>query len=141
MAVLFLQTIMLSVGLLGRQLPGNFKDKESISGAGFWYYFVGEQPPVNVEADKTPKEFKLKGNYPNPFNPSTTITFELPKENHVKITIYSLNGQIIDTLVNESLQEGTHSIKWQPSGLAGGIYFYSVETGSIKMSGKMLLLK
>lgn len=128
-------------GTVGQAITGTINSKENISDAGFWYYFVGEQSPVDVEESKSPGEFRLKGNYPNPFNPSTTISFEVPTENQVKITIYSLNGQVIDTLVNESLKEGSHSVKWQPEGLAGGVYFYSIESGTKKYSGKMLLLK
>lgn len=85
-------------------------------------------------------------NYPNPFNPETTISFEIPKTDNVSLQIYNLKGQLIRTLVNDYLPAGKQSIVWngtdnnnQP--VASGVYLYKIKTGKCTKSAKMLLLK
>ena len=85
-------------------------------------------------------------NYPNPFNPETTISFEIPKTDNVSLQIYNLKGQLIRTLVNDYLPAGKQSIVWngtdnnnQP--VASGVYLYKIKTGKYNKSAKMLLLK
>ncbi|WP_169313632.1 FlgD immunoglobulin-like domain containing protein [Caldithrix abyssi] len=72
-------------------------------------------------------------NRPNPFNPTTTIKFGLPEDGHVRLTIYSMSGQKVRTLINGQVSKGYHSILWDgknESGQAvfGGLYFYELET-------------
>ena len=67
--------------------------------------------------------FSISSPYPNPFNPSTELNFDLEKNTHVKIDIYNLNGEVVETLEDSFLLSGSHSYKWEPTGLANGIYF------------------
>ena len=70
-----------------------------------------------------PNDFMMESAYPNPFNPTTTISFGLPKECNVEISIFDLRGQKIETLVNEFAQAGKYSINWDAAHIASGVYF------------------
>ena len=91
--------------------------------------------------DAVPTDYVVYQNYPNPFNPSTNIRFALPKESHVKLTVYDITGKEIVTLVNDNLSAGTHTIEWMAKDLASGIYLYRIEAGNFVKVNKMILLK
>jgi hypothetical protein len=95
----------------------------------------------NTGSNSTPVEYSLSQNYPNPFNPSTKISFVLPKADKVKIVVFDLLGKEIAVLVNESRTAGTHSIDFNASSLASGVYFYKIEAGDFTATKKMLLIK
>jgi len=101
----------------------------------------------NEEADiVTPKEFALLGNYPNPFNPVTTLRFDLDYTSKVNLTVYNILGNEIITLQNGELQAGRHAIQWNASNAYGqkvpsGLYLYKVTSDSRILTGKMLLMK
>lgn len=80
-------------------------------------------------------------NYPNPFNPQTTINYTLPESDEVKIQIYNLKGQLVKILVDGNKPAGLHSVLWNAKGQASGIYFYKIITDSESKTGKCLLLK
>ncbi len=82
---------------------------------------------ISVEA-KTPQTLTLNGNYPNPFNPTTRISFTLPEEAEVKLHIYNTLGQEVKQLLNQPLEAGTHAVDFVASDLPSGIYFYRLET-------------
>lgn len=82
----------------------------------------------------------LLSNYPNPFNPSTSIRFVLPKEAIVKITIYNCMGQVVKQLVNTRYKAGMHSVRFDGGNLASGIYYCLFETGDYRHTNKMLLI-
>jgi len=88
-----------------------------------------------------PDKYSLSQNYPNPFNPSTTIKFSIPRAGHVNITVFDVLGREIDKIVNEFLNAGTYSVKWDASNLPSGIYFYRLESGGFITTKKMILLK
>jgi hypothetical protein len=88
-----------------------------------------------------PKEFKLYNNYPNPFNPSTTIKFDLVRSSNVVITIYDILGKEIEYLVSSKLDAGTYEVKWDGAKYSSGVYFYKIETESFSDIKKMLLVK
>ncbi len=93
-----------------------------------------------------PVTFSLSQNYPNPFNPTTKIQFSLAKESDVQLEIFNLNGQLVSTLINNSLPTGEHSIIWagknkQGQQAATGIYFYRLTAGEFVETKKMVLLK
>jgi len=93
-----------------------------------------------------PTEFSLRQNYPNPFNPVTKIEYALPKDSKVTLTVYTLTGQQIATLVNETKTAGYYQVKWNGtdnSGIpvASGIYFYHLKADGFDQTHKMLLLK
>ena len=80
-------------------------------------------------------------NYPNPFNHSTKIKFELTEYDNVKLSIYDMNGKLVQTLLNEEMPVGTHEIEWNAVDVASGIYIYSVESGNTVQNKKLILLK
>lgn len=88
-----------------------------------------------------PDGFELSQNFPNPFNPSTTIRFAIPVSGKVKLQVYNVLGALVETLVDESKAAGQYSINWNASKVASGIYFYRLNLeGNVKVR-KMMLLK
>ena len=79
--------------------------------------------------------------YPNPFNATTTISYTLPEPALVKIKIYNVLGQLVTTLVDEQKQAGTHSVKFDASQLASGVYYYRLTAGSYAETRKLNLIK
>jgi hypothetical protein len=86
-------------------------------------------------------EYALSQNYPNPFNPSTTISFNLPQSGNVTLTVYNVLGQQVATLVNGALNAGTHSVAFNASRLASGVYIYELRAGSFVQQKRMMLVK
>jgi 5-hydroxyisourate hydrolase-like protein (transthyretin family) len=83
----------------------------------------------------------LYQNYPNPFNPSTTIEFDLPKASDIRIEVYKITGQKVQTLLNEKLSVGNHKVEFNAQNLSSGVYFYRIEAGEYEEVRKMILLK
>ena len=79
--------------------------------------------------------------YPNPFNPTTQISYQIPKDGLVNLVVYNTLGQVVAELVNEHQSSGKYSVQFNASNLPSGIYFYKIESGSFSKSMKMLLLK
>ena len=79
--------------------------------------------------------------YPNPFNQTTTIKYQIPKMSFVILKVYDVLGNEITTLVNEEKQAGEYEIKFEPKGLQSGIYFYRIGTGNFVETKKMILMK
>ena len=88
-----------------------------------------------------PKEIRLQSNYPNPFNPSTTISYEISRAGDVHLGIYNLNGQLIETLVNGHMVPGHHSMMWNGNELSSGLYFYKLNFEGEVLTKKMLYIK
>ncbi len=88
-----------------------------------------------------PTEFRLHDNYPNPFNPSTRVDYELPKESRVSLTVYNMLGETIARLVDDVKPAGYYSVTFDASGLASGVYFYRLNAGDVTLLKKMLLMK
>lgn len=88
-----------------------------------------------------PTEYALYQNYPNPFNPSTTIKFSIPRSDFVALKIFDALGKEVSSVLSKQMAAGTHTVKWNGSGLAGGIYFYRLTTGDFSQTKKLLLLK
>ena len=117
-----------------------------------WVYvgFSDGGNPLSVEddnsADVIPGTFDLNQNYPNPFNPSTTINFNVPNFSDVKITIYDLNGKLVNTLVDDSFTSGSYNVVWNGDDfngnkIAAGIYMYNLTSGENSITNKMVLIK
>ena len=88
-----------------------------------------------------PKEFALFDNYPNPFNPTTTIEYAIPKASFVVLKIYDIIGEEVASLVNEQKPGGNYSVKFDASNLSSGIYFYRITSGNFMATKKLILLK
>ncbi len=141
--------------------------KDSIENNGKWYYSpssdidgnsrsnpIGSHPDIGAyESDKLlkqsikkndtkiPSHFSLSGNYPNPFNPSTTISFQLPELSFVNISIYDINGRMLETIINEKVEPGYHTINWNGVHYSSGVYFYKITAAQFSATGKCLLIK
>jgi Secretion system C-terminal sorting domain len=102
-------------------------------------YWIEKQKASPVAAD--PTEFALRPNYPNPFNPATTIAYDLAQDAFVTIKIYNELGQEIRTLVNEEQPVGRYSVQWNAANLPSGIYFCRIKAGSFTDSQKMIFTK
>jgi len=95
-----------------------------------------------VVANETmPNRFHVYDNYPNPFNPTTTIEFDLDRQQHVMLAIYNIVGQKVALLVDEPLQPGHHSIRFDASDYSSGVYLYRVMAGNRIVTKRMLFLK
>jgi len=118
-----------------------------ISNPIFGYDWLPEKPLVVTgvgfapESEVIPVEYALSRNYPNPFNPTTTIAYSLPKKSKVKIMLYNMLGMQIITLVEAEQPAGRYQVQINAANLASGIYFYAIQAGEFKQSRKMLLLK
>jgi len=88
-----------------------------------------------------PQNFTLFQNKPNPFNPTTTITYFLPDESYVKLFVYNISGQKVSELQDGFCEAGSHSVVWDASGMPSGVYVYSIISDRIQESKKMLLVK
>jgi hypothetical protein len=81
-------------------------------------------------AERLPERARLLGAYPNPFTTQTTIRYQLPRREHVSVTIRNLLGETIDTVVDRSMEPGEHEAVWRPGGVAEGVYFCTLEVGN-----------
>ena len=93
-----------------------------------------------------PESYTLSQNYPNPFNPSTTISFSIPEDGNVNLSIYDITGRLVYTLLNENIQSGSHEFTWDGVDMyglnvSGGMYIYTLESKDVSISKKMMLMK
>ncbi len=86
-------------------------------------------------------EFKLENNYPNPFNPSTTISYSLPQNSFVQLKVYDLLGHDVANLVNKEQAIGNYKVEFNASNLSSGIYFYKLKSGNFVDTKKLILLR
>ena len=96
----------------------------------------------NITVDR----FELKGNYPNPFNPTTKIRFTNDRSSNVKVTVYALNGEKVATVMNRQVNAGAYDVSWNGRNSNGtivptGMYLYDIESDGRRLQGKMLFLK
>ena len=98
---------------------------------------------TSVEAEKhePASDFVLFNNYPNPFNPATTISFNLERDMPVKLSVYNLSGELLAILQNGRANRGRHTVTWQAAGHASGVYFYKLEAGGFSEVKKMIVAK
>ena len=101
---------------------------------------IGKDVPTDVAA-AAPSAFAVEQSSPNPANPTTTISFNIPEAGNVNVEVFNVAGQKVDTLVNNFMDAGSHSVVWDGSNLASGVYFYSVTSGEFSKTMKMTLLK
>ena len=121
-------------------------------GQGEWSYFSDvvtatiEFVSTDEQNNGIPFTFVLNQNYPNPFNPSTSISYAIPEMNHVSLDIYDVNGYFVQNLVNGNLEPGFHSVSWDGTNANGskvsaGMYFYTIKSGNLVSTQKMIFLK
>lgn len=108
--------------------------------------FILKMEPAGVELSEAAEELRtgsveLHPNYPNPFNPATTISFSLPEERSVRLGVYNIVGQQVTLLIDESLRPGIHTVVWDGTSAPSGIYIVQLETGGRILTRKMALIK
>ncbi|MBD3234602.1 MAG: T9SS type A sorting domain-containing protein [candidate division Zixibacteria bacterium] len=121
-------------------------NSESSPGADSWEvegdwdvdYETGQ---ANLVSQSPMAESKMTVAYPNPFNATTTITYQLPEAGDVKLDIYNIMGQKVANLVNDHNEAGQHNVVWDGSNYPSGVYFYVLDTGEQKITRKMVMLK
>lgn len=96
---------------------------------------------INNYSSEIPKEYKLYDNFPNPFNPTTKIGFDISKNSYTKIVVYDIIGREMKTLINENLLAGKYEVSWNASNYASGIYFYKMVANEFISIKKMVLIK
>jgi len=129
------------VSLVGQPIVGRLSSRSG----GIWQWYgrlnaVQELASLN-QALEAPTDFALEANYPNPFNPETTIRFALPVASHVVIEVYDLLGREVARLVDREMGAGHHTVVFEGRGLASGIYVYRMVSGSFEQHRTMLLVK
>jgi hypothetical protein len=94
-----------------------------------------------VETDVPPTAYALSQNFPNPFNPSTAIQFDIPSEGNATLKVYDIIGQEVAVLVNDNLSAGRYRTTWDASRVASGVYFYRLQAKDFVQTRKLLLLR
>ena len=95
----------------------------------------------STQVEENPGQYKLHINYPNPFNPETSIKFEIPFNSKVSLKIYDITGRKVVTLVDKELDAGFYDVKWNASNYPSGVYFYKLTAGEFTETRKMILIK
>jgi len=118
----------------------SFKTSESAVEQNWPTLFIYMSNGVGIDENTLVHNLQIS-NYPNPFNPVTTINYNLAQNANVLLQVYNLKGQLIETLVNQNQAAGQHSVTWNAVNQSSGIYFYQLHTGAQTATGKCLLLK
>jgi len=109
---------------------------------GVWFRPLSELiTDVEGEVSQIPKEYKLEQNFPNPFNPTTTISFSIPQGQNIELNIYDILGKKVDNLVNTYETAGKHSVTFNATSLSSGVYFYELKAGEFIETKKMIFMK
>ncbi|MCH8299012.1 MAG: T9SS type A sorting domain-containing protein [Candidatus Marinimicrobia bacterium] len=120
---------------------GTFEIKHTVHGFS-GQLIVANPITTGLETDVILADvYSLYDNYPNPFNPSTTIRYDLPERGNIKLSIYNLMGEIVAILIDEMQAAGFHKVEWNAINHPSGIYFYRLQAGDFVQTRKMVLLK
>lgn len=123
-------------------LTGNYsyRLKQTDYNGNFEYHYLGSEVVIG-----TPDKFALEQNYPNPFNPSTNISFDIPADGLVNLTVFDMSGKSVSTLVNEKRTQGYYTVTFDASSLSTGVYYYKLtfegNGNTFVATKKMLLVK
>lgn len=141
------------VNSLGNSANGHsysWVDRNALNGVEYAYTLSsvsvsGERSEL-ATASATPgtavaSDYAMLGNYPNPFNPVTTIRYSLGEAGLVTLSVFDLNGRLVSELVNAEQSAGEHEVEFSGAALPSGIYFYTLTSGSFSVSSKMVLMK
>jgi hypothetical protein len=134
----FLDSAVAHVGLFGYNLVMVASDGRKHGAA---YVEVGRRLAVTSGMEVLPSGFALHPNYPNPFNPSTTITFDLPVTTRASVRVYSIVGREVSVLADEVFSAGTHTVTFDGRKLPSGIYISRLTAGHFSAAQKMILLR
>ena len=126
-------------GTVGQPAIGVTAGTSNTAQIGFWY--LPGWILTDVEESIFPARFHLDQNYPNPFNPVTTLRFAVPRESRVVVRLYSVDGRVVRTLLDEEKGPGYHGLTLDGATLPSGVYFCRMEAGSFSDMRKLILLK
>ena len=130
------------VGRTGMEKWWNASNNSWANAALWGYAQLGVAGGTAVKAQSSvANTYKLEQNYPNPFNPTTNITFELAKSDNVKLTVYNILGKQVAVLMNKQQTAGSHTVQFDATNFASGVYIYKLEAGGKTFAKKMMLLK
>ena len=118
--------------------PADSDPDGTIADIGAFYY---DQSDVEPSLVIQPAAYVLHANYPNPFNPTTMIRYDVKQTGHVSVKVFNLLGQEVALLVQGRIPAGSHTVVWDATGMPSGIYFYQMETLDFVQTQKMVLLK
>ena len=123
---------------------GNVNESNENNNEGFASFIV-QGTGVGTASGAVPSEYFLSDNYPNPFNPSTTIAFGVPEKASVRLSVYDTSGRLVRILVQENMSAGEYRVQWDSRDHSGtavpsGVYFYHLRAGGFSRSGKMVLM-
>lgn len=123
-------------GKVWQRFMQNADVQRGLEKAGFTRVNAVAEPPTT-----SPAAFQLMQNFPNPFNPTSTIRFSLPQREHVVLTLFDLAGREVQQLLARELPAGEHTVTFNARGLASGIYFYKMEAGAFRQIRKAVLMR
>ena len=121
-------------GLIELQFDGKMEIEENI--ISDWYGHG-----ISASVIQTPYKVTLNSAYPNPFNPVTSISYELSEMEHVTLSVYNLMGQLMETLIDKQKNAGNHALIWDASQQPSGMYFLRMETKNEMFHQKLMLIK
>ena len=120
--------------------------KASLVNSAFMKENITIENPTGLDASDTPSVFSLGNNFPNPFNPTTTLNFSIPENSHVKLMIYDILGRNVKMLVSGAYTAGNYTVVWDATDMNGeqvsaGVYFYTITAGDFISTKRMLYMK
>jgi hypothetical protein len=120
-----------------------FQFKAEGNGTIYWdnFYFYSNPVGIDNRSEILPMGFSLEQNFPNPFNPSTTIRFSMKHADHVVLKMFNIAGQEVANLLDKQSNSGSHAVQFNANDFGSGTYFYSLTVGKQSSVKKMMLIK
>ena len=114
---------------------------ECISEDDLGYQNTTNCPPLSISELSLPINYQLHQPFPNPFNPTTSISFSIPEQSQTSLKVYDIKGNLISTLLNQTMNVGHHQIEWNGENLSSGPYFIRINSGEFSDVKKVVLVK
>jgi aryl-phospho-beta-D-glucosidase BglC (GH1 family) len=115
--------------------------KDSIIAQSYPIMMTAKLTATSVAAENAPLRYQLSDNYPNPFNPSTTISFQIPQRLHVTLKVYDVIGREVAVIFSGELEAGSYTRQWNAAAFSSGVYFYRLQAGTFSQTKRLVLLK
>jgi hypothetical protein len=127
--------------LSGSNPPGSSIPPGYVFAYSNYFYISNQSVSIEPLNGIIPDKYEMYANYPNPFNPTTKIKFDLPQQSYTKLAVYDFLGREVLLLANQELSAGSYEMIFEGSNLPSGVYFYRIEAGDFVKTAKMLLVK
>ena len=138
------QNALAVLNKLDNMFPMGSEDIEAhiiLGDTAYYKMALAKKPVIQGVSVQLPTVYKLFDNYPNPFNPSTIIQYQIPINGMVTLKVFDVLGREIRTLVHENKTAGSYSVNFDASKLASGVYIYQLKAGNFVSTKKMMYLK